>query len=42
MTFEQLLNLMSSKKAPRICIDSRRVKTSDIFVAIKGTLYDGY
>jgi len=42
MTFEELLNLVSSNKAPGICIDSRLVKDGDIFVAVKGTVYDGH
>ena len=45
MTFEQLLKLVSSEKAdslPRICVDSRQVKDGDIFIAVKGTVYDGH
>lgn len=42
MVFEQLLNLVSSDKAPDICIDSRLVKPGNIFVAIKGTACDGH
>jgi len=45
MTFDELLNLASSKNAsnrPRLCIDSRLVKKGDIFIAIEGTTYDGH
>jgi len=42
MTFDELLNLVSSDKAPGICIDSRLVKDGDVFVAVKGTVYDGH
>jgi len=42
MTFGELLNLVSSDKVPDICVDSRLVKKGDIFVAIKGTIYDGH
>ncbi|MDH4239583.1 MAG: UDP-N-acetylmuramoyl-L-alanyl-D-glutamate--2,6-diaminopimelate ligase [Phycisphaerae bacterium] len=42
MTFDELLNLVSSDKAPDICVDSRLVEDGDVFVAVKGTLYDGH
>jgi len=42
MTFDELLNLVSSGKAPGICVDSRLVNDGDIFVAVKGTVYDGH
>ncbi|MHC4308964.1 MAG: UDP-N-acetylmuramoyl-L-alanyl-D-glutamate--2,6-diaminopimelate ligase [Planctomycetota bacterium] len=42
MTFEKLLNLVSSDKAPDICVDSRLVEDGVVFVAIKGTVYDGH
>ena len=42
MTFDELLNLVSSKNAPRLCADSRFVKAGDIFLAVKGTIYDGH
>ena len=42
MTFEELQNLVSSDKTPGICVDSRLVKAGDIFVAVKGTAYDGH
>ncbi len=42
MTFNELLALVRSKEAPRICADSRVVKAGDIFVAVKGTVYDGH
>jgi UDP-N-acetylmuramoyl-L-alanyl-D-glutamate--2,6-diaminopimelate ligase len=42
MTFNELLNLVSSGKSPNVCVDSRLVKAGDIFVAIEGTIYDGH
>ncbi|MHC4693684.1 MAG: UDP-N-acetylmuramoyl-L-alanyl-D-glutamate--2,6-diaminopimelate ligase [Planctomycetota bacterium] len=42
MTFDELLNLVSSNKAPDICIDSRLVEDGSVFVAVKGTVYDGH
>jgi UDP-N-acetylmuramoyl-L-alanyl-D-glutamate--2,6-diaminopimelate ligase len=42
MTFDELLALVSSGDCPRICIDSRLVKEDDVFVAVKGTIYDGH
>ncbi len=42
MTFDELLALASSGDCPDICVDSRLVKGGDIFVAIKGTVYDGH
>ena len=42
MTFDDLLNLVSSSQAPPICVDSRKVKAGDVFVAVKGTVYDGH
>ncbi len=42
MTFEGLLNLVSSDKGPGISIDSRLVKEGDIFIAVKGTVCDGH
>jgi UDP-N-acetylmuramoyl-L-alanyl-D-glutamate--2,6-diaminopimelate ligase len=42
MTFDELLNLVSSSNPPRVCIDSRLVRQDDIFVAVKGTIYDGH
>jgi UDP-N-acetylmuramoyl-L-alanyl-D-glutamate--2,6-diaminopimelate ligase len=42
MTFDELINLISSKNAPRLCADSRLVKAGDIFLAVKGTTYDGH
>ena len=42
MTFDELLALVSSNNAPRVRIDSRLVAPGDIFVAIKGTMYDGH
>jgi len=42
MTFDELLNLVSSSNAPNICVDSRLVNDGDLFVAVKGTIYDGH
>ncbi|OHB60158.1 MAG: UDP-N-acetylmuramoyl-L-alanyl-D-glutamate--2,6-diaminopimelate ligase [Planctomycetes bacterium RBG_13_46_10] len=42
MTFNELIELVSSADSPRICVDSRLVKDGDIFVAVKGTIYDGH
>ena len=42
MNFQELVNLISSGSTPDICIDSRTVKNGDIFVAVKGTVYDGH
>lgn len=42
MTFNELLNLVSSGKSLNVCVDSRLVKAGDIFVAIEGTVYDGH
>jgi len=42
MTFDELLSLVSSEYSPQIRTDSRNVKNGDIFVAVKGTVYDGH
>ena len=42
MTFDELLNLVSSDKAPDICVDSRLVEDGAVFLAVKGTIYDGH
>ncbi len=42
MTLNELIKFVSSHKTPNICIDSRSVKAGDIFVAVKGTVYDGH
>jgi len=42
MTIDELLALVSSGDCPDICVDSRLIKDGDIFVAIKGTVYDGH
>lgn len=45
MTFDKLLSLVSSvslQNGLRVCADSRLVEGGDIFVAIKGYLYDGH
>lgn len=41
MNFDELKRLVSSNKSPAVRVDSRLVKTGDIFVAVKGTVYDG-
>ena len=42
MDFDELLNLVSSDNAPSIRVDSRAIGNGDIFVAVKGTVYDGH
>jgi len=42
MNFQQLLSLVSSNSTQNICTDSRRVKSGDIFIALKGTEVDGH
>jgi UDP-N-acetylmuramoyl-L-alanyl-D-glutamate--2,6-diaminopimelate ligase len=42
MTFDALINLVSSGKSPRVCVDSRLVQAGDVFVAIGGAVYDGH
>jgi UDP-N-acetylmuramoyl-L-alanyl-D-glutamate--2,6-diaminopimelate ligase len=42
MNFNELLNLVASTDAPNICVDSRTVADGDIFVAVKGTAFDGH
>ncbi len=42
MTFDELIKLVSSNKAPDTRIDSRLVKAGDIFVAVVGAVCDGH
>ena len=43
MTFDELLALVSSSdSAPSLCTDSRLVKAGDMFVATKGSIYNGH
>lgn len=42
MNFNELLALVRSENSPRIRTDSRLVKDGDVFVAVKGTAYDGH
>ncbi len=42
MVFNELINLVSSDKSLGIRIDSRLVWAGDIFVAVKGSVYDGH
>ena len=42
MTFNELLMLVRLENGPRIRTDSRLVKDGDIFVAVKGTAYNGH
>ena len=42
MTFDELLAIVGPENGPRIRTDSRLVKDGDIFVAVKGTAYDGH
>ena len=41
MDFEQLLTIVSSENPPQLSFDSRKVKDGDVFIAIKGTCFDG-
>jgi len=41
MTYNDLLELISSQNAPRIRADSRLVEPGDVFVALKGAACDG-
>ena len=42
MTFNEILALVRSENGLHIRTDSRLVKDGDIFVAVKGTVYDGH
>jgi len=42
MTFDELLTLVCPENSLRLCTDSRLVKAGDIFIAIKGTVFDGH
>ncbi len=42
MNFNDLIELVSSSESPGICVDSRAVRTGDIFVAVRGTACDGH
>jgi len=42
MTFDELLKLIRSPGAPRLCDDSRLVQPGDIFVAVKGPNVDAH
>jgi len=43
MTYSKLLSLVKSKDfAGNVCADSRKVKSGDIFVAVRGTVTDGH
>jgi len=42
MTFNELLAIVRPENGPRIRTDSRLVKDGDIFIAVKGTAYDGH
>jgi len=42
MTFDELLALVFSNNAPRLCARSRLFKNGDIFIAIEGSVYDGH
>jgi len=42
MTFDELLNLVRSPARPALCDDSRLVQPGDVFVAVKGTNFDGH
>ncbi len=42
MVFNELINLVFSDKSVGIRIDSRLVRAGDIFIAVRGTVYDGH
>lgn len=42
MSFEELINLLERGNRPHITTDSRKVKPGSIFVAVKGTCFDGH
>ncbi|MDH7599623.1 MAG: UDP-N-acetylmuramoyl-L-alanyl-D-glutamate--2,6-diaminopimelate ligase [Sedimentisphaerales bacterium] len=42
MTIEQLIEVLVQDPALQVCIDSRKVRPSDVFVAIRGTHQDGH
>lgn len=42
MNYKNLLNLLSSPNSPNVSADSRHITTGDIFVAVKGTQFDGH
>jgi len=42
MTFKQLLALVASQKGFSVRVDSRLVESGDVFVALKGTTFDGH
>ena len=42
MNFDELLTLVTQKKAPALCADSRQIQASDIFLAIRGAESDGH
>jgi UDP-N-acetylmuramoyl-L-alanyl-D-glutamate--2,6-diaminopimelate ligase len=42
MTLDELLAIVGPENGPSIRTDSRLVKEGDIFVAVKGTAYDGH
>ena len=42
MNLNELLAVISQNNAVNVCIDSRLVKTGDIFVAVQGSIYDGH
>jgi UDP-N-acetylmuramoyl-L-alanyl-D-glutamate--2,6-diaminopimelate ligase len=42
MTFEELVTLVGSGNTLRVQTDSRLVEAGDVFVAVRGTAYDGH
>jgi UDP-N-acetylmuramoyl-L-alanyl-D-glutamate--2,6-diaminopimelate ligase len=42
MNYKKLLNLLSSPNSPSLSADSRAITPSGIFVAVKGTQFDGH
>jgi UDP-N-acetylmuramoyl-L-alanyl-D-glutamate--2,6-diaminopimelate ligase len=42
MIYSELLALVAGQTSQCVCVDSRRVKTGDIFVAVRGSTCDGH
>ncbi len=42
MTFDELVTLVSSRNVTAVRTDSRNIEPGDIFVAVRGTIYDGH
>jgi UDP-N-acetylmuramoyl-L-alanyl-D-glutamate--2,6-diaminopimelate ligase len=42
MKYEDILQILSSAEGPELVMDSRQVSTGSVFVAVKGTQFDGH